>query len=77
MAIDSLVVAAATVVTILEGFAAMGTSVGVCTAAGITAGVLERKSTETITRWAYIGTASGFVLGVPLTICAFVLLAKA
>ena len=72
-----IVLGATTITTILEGLAAMGTSVGICTAAGITAGVLEGKSTETITRWAYIGTAAGFVLGVPLTICAFVLLSRA
>jgi len=70
------VTAVATVTTILEGFAALGTSVGILTATAIAAGVLEHRSTETITRWAYIGTTAGFVLGVPLTICAFVLLGR-
>jgi hypothetical protein len=66
----------ASISTVLEGFAVMLTSVGICGAAGIFGAVVEGKSTEEITRWGYWGTAVGFALGVPLTICAFVLIGR-
>jgi hypothetical protein len=68
--------AVATVGTLLEGFAVMLTSIGICGAAAVFAAVIENKSTDEITRWGYWGTAVGFALGVPLTICAFVLLGR-
>jgi hypothetical protein len=61
---------------IFEGLAVMGFSVGICTSAAVFAGILERKSTQEVNRWAQWGTAVGFALGVPLTICAFVLLQR-
>jgi hypothetical protein len=66
----------ATIALLLEGLEVMLATVGICTAAGIFAAVLERKSTDEVTRWGQWGTAIGFALGVPLTICPFVLLQR-
>jgi hypothetical protein len=66
----------ATIALLLEGLGVMLATVGVCTAAAVFAAVLERKSTDEVTRWGQWGTAIGFALGVPLTICAFVLLQR-
>lgn len=66
----------ASVSMILEGLGVMLASIGIGGAFGIAAAVLEGKSNEEITRWGYWGTTAGVVLGVPLTICAFVLMGR-
>jgi hypothetical protein len=66
----------ATVALLLEGLGVMLATVGVFGAAGVFAAVLERKSTNEVTRWGQWGTAIGFAVGVPLTICTFVLLQR-
>lgn len=61
---------------VLEGMAVMGGSIGICGAFGIAAAVLEGKSNEEIARWGYWGTTAGVVVGIPLTICACVLMGR-
>lgn len=63
-------------VTALEGLAVMLSSTAICTALGIAAATLESKSIEDTTRWGHWGTTIGVVFGVPLTICAFVLMTR-
>ena len=62
--------------TVLEGSGVMLASMGICGGAGITAAVLERKPNDEIARWGYWGTTVGFVFGLPLTICALVLIQR-
>lgn len=59
---------------VLEGMAVLGGSIGICGAFGVAGAVLEGKSNEEIARWGYWGTTAGVVIGVPLTICACVLM---
>jgi hypothetical protein len=61
---------------ILEGLGVMLASIGIGGAFGIAAAVLEGKPNEEIARWGYWGTTAGVVLGIPLTISAFVLIAR-
>ena len=69
----SLLVIAMILTKALEVTGVLITSIAIGSASGITAGVLENKSVERITAWGLYGTAAGFVLGVPLAICAAVL----
>jgi hypothetical protein len=65
-----LLVIATVLTNALEVAGVLITSTAIGSAAAITAGVLEGKSPETITRWGLYGTAAGFVLGLPLAVCA-------
>jgi hypothetical protein len=69
----SLLVIATVLTKALEVAGVLITSSAIGSASAITAGVLENRSIETITAWGLYGTAAGFVLGVPLAICAAVL----
>lgn len=68
--------AVGTLSTILEGMGVMLGSIGICGAFGIAAAVLEGKSSDEIARWGYWGTTAGVLIGVPLTISAYVLMAR-
>lgn len=61
---------------VLEGMAVLGGSIGICGAFGVAAAVLEGKPNDEIARWGYWGTTAGVVVGIPLTICACVLMGR-
>ncbi len=60
----------------LEGLGVLGLSIGVGGGFGVAAAVLEGKSNEEIARWGYWGTTAGALIGVPLTVCACVLIGR-
>jgi uncharacterized protein YqgC (DUF456 family) len=61
---------------ILEGLGVMLTSIAICGALGIAAAVLEGKPDEEVARWGYWGTTIGVLLGIPLTLSAFVVFTR-
>ena len=65
-----------TIHPILEGVGAMLAVVGLCTSGFVTGALLLRRPTEEVGRWGQIGTAFGFILGVPVAIGTVLLLSS-
>ncbi|HJZ37677.1 MAG TPA: hypothetical protein VJ204_15515 [Solirubrobacterales bacterium] len=65
-----------TIHLILEGVGAMLAVVGLCTSGFVTLALLFRRPTEEVGRWGQIGTAFGFILGVPVAIGTVLLLSS-
>ena len=65
-----------TIHLILEGVGAMLAVVGLCTSGFVTLALLLRKPSDEIGRWGQIGTAFGFILGVPVAFGTVLLLSS-
>jgi hypothetical protein len=65
-----------TIHLILEGVGVMLAVVGLCTSGFVTGAVLIRKPSEEVSRLGQIGTAVGFILGVPVAIVIVLLLSS-
>jgi hypothetical protein len=65
-----------TIHLILEGVAVMLAVTGLCGSGFVTLALLIRRPTEEIGRWGQIGTAVGFILGVPVAISTVLLLSS-
>lgn len=60
----------------LEVAAVLISSMAIFSGAAVTWGVLERRSPKRINELALLGTAAGFLFGIPLTLSAFVVLER-
>jgi hypothetical protein len=65
-----------TIHLILGGVGAMLAVVGLCTSGFVTLALLIRRPREEVGRWGQIGTAVGFILGVPVAIGTVLLLSS-
>jgi hypothetical protein len=65
-----------TIQLILEGVGVLLAVVGLGGSGCVTLAVLIHRSTEEVGRWGQIGTAAGFVLGVPVAIITVWLLSS-
>jgi hypothetical protein len=65
-----------TIQLILEGVGVMLAVIGLGGSGFVTLALLLRKPSEEIGRWGQIGTAFGFILGVPVAICTVLLLSS-
>ncbi len=66
----------ATIQLVLEGVGAGLAMVALGGSLGITVTVLIGKSSDVVTHWGHIGTAIGFLVGIPVAIVTFVLLSN-
>jgi hypothetical protein len=65
-----------TIHLILEGVGAMLAIVGLGGSGCMTVAVLFRKSAEEVSRWGQIGTAIGFLVGIPAAVFTVLLLSS-
>lgn len=65
-----------TIHLILEGVGAMLAVIGLCASGFVTGALLIRRPTEEVGKWGQIGTAVGFILGVPVAIGMVLLLSS-
>ena len=65
-----------TIHLILEGVGAMLAVIGLGSSGFVTLALLIGRPTEEIGRWAQIGTAVGFIIGIPVAIIAVLLLSS-
>jgi hypothetical protein len=71
-----VIISLGTIHLILEGIGAMLAMVGLGGSAFVTIAVLIGKRSEEVGRWGQIGTAIGFLFGIPAGIITVVVLSK-
>jgi hypothetical protein len=71
-----LIPSLSTIHLILEGVGAMLAVIGLCASGFVTGALLIRRPTEEVGKWGQIGTAVGFILGVPVAIGMVLLLSS-
>ena len=65
-----------TIHLILKGIGMMLAVIGLSASGFVTAALLIRRPTEEVGRWGQVGTAVGFILGVPIAIGTVLLLSS-
>jgi hypothetical protein len=65
-----------TIHLILEGVGAMLAVIGLCASGFVTGALVIRRPTEEVDKWGQIGTAVGFILGVPVAVVIVLLLSS-
>jgi hypothetical protein len=60
----------------LQGAAVLISSMTICSGAAVTLGILEGKTMKRVGELALLGTAAGFLIGVPLTLSALIVLQR-